>query len=180
MTYWRRRANRRYFSKNAAGKYVYSGAYYRYDTPERPRKRALRELWVCCILAAAAGLAAGCVPAPGLTKCAYVMIPYLVGLVAACSMIWSVGQLAAGGDPLREDVYDTTVKRLPRRAAVTGAADGLAVLGEAIYLVRVGAGENAASAAVFLALELAAVLAALGIVRRMGKTTWTKFQKPEE
>ena len=176
----KRRSYLDHFHKNAAGEYIYSGEHYAYTTEKKPRRRALGELWVLCALAVATTLVGGCIPVPGLSGCAYVLIPYVVGVIASCSLIWTMGQLSAGGDPLREYVYLTTVKKLPHRTLITAAASCLAVLGEAVYLLRIGGGEKTGLAVLFLVLEVvAAVSAALAWGCCKG-LSWDKTKKRED
>lgn len=173
----RRSSYLEHFHRNAAGEYIYSGDYYAYATQEIPRRRALGELWLYTGLALAAFLTGGCIRVPGLGDCAYVLLPYMGGSIAAGSLIWTMGQLSAGGDPLREYVYQVTVKRLPRRMLIMGAAACLSLVGEGAYLLLHGGAGRTGLGVLFMALEaLAAVCGALG--RRRGRgLSWTKTEK---
>lgn len=175
-----RKKRRRYldhFHKNAAGEYIYSGEYYVYDGIGKPFRRAMTELWLCCGVAAAANLAVGCIPVPGLSRCAYVLLPYVVAIIAAFSTIWSMGQLSAGGVSLREYVYETTVKKLPRRLVITAVFSGLVVAGELIYLLRNGAGDKIGFVILFFALQVAATAAAALGRKVLSGLSWSKSQK---
>ncbi len=166
-----------HFHRNAAGEYIYSGAHYVYATQEIPRRRALGELWVYTGLALGAFLAGGCIRVPGLGGCAYVLLPYVAGVIASGSLIWTMGQLSAGGDPLREYVYQVTVKRLPRRMLMMGAAACLSLVGEGVYLLSQGGAGRTGLGVVFMLSEaLAAVCGALGWRRGRG-LSWTKTEK---
>lgn len=162
------------FHKSASGEYIYAGDHYAYSTTRKSRKRALAELWLFCGGAAAATLAGGCTPAPGISRCGYVILPYMASLIAAFSLIWTMGQLAAGGDPLRAYVYEVTVKKLPHRAMITAVLSGLTIVGEGIYLVLNGAAGRTGFAALFLLLEAAAAVLAVLSKVSVSKLSWTK------
>ena len=151
----RRRAYLEYFHKNAAGEYVYSGAVYTYDGENR--KRALTGLWACLGVAAALTILGGCVPVPGLTHVWYILIPYVLSVIAVFMALWSLGEIAAGGDPLREYVYEKSVKRLKRRTVETSICSALAFVGELVYCVQTGS--LVLAAGLFLGWELVSALA---------------------
>lgn len=170
----KRRAYLDHFTKNAAGEYVYSGDCYTFQNVGKSRKRALTELWVYFGCAAAAVLAAGCIPAPGVGHCAYVLIPYVASLIAVFSCIWTVGQLTAGGDPMREYVYLDSVEKLPRRSVITAVCELLALVGEFVFLLRNGAGERLAYGLLFLVLMAGSTLAVFLGRRCISRLKWSK------
>ena len=137
MSAGRRRGELEEIRRNAAGEYVYTGDLYVYRG-SRPRVRALIGLWGLSGGAALAALIAGLLPAPGMTGCWYVPIPYVLTLAAAAGVLWSLGQITSGGDPIRSFVYETATGRLPRRQRVTAALAALTAAGEGIYLLRHG------------------------------------------
>lgn len=132
----KRRAYLSYFHKNAAGEYVYSGALYTYDGENR--KRALTGLWACLGVAVALTILGGCIPVPGLTHVWYILIPYVLSVIAICMGLWSLGEITAGGDPLREYVYEKSVKRLKRRLVLAAVCAALSLIGELVYAVQTG------------------------------------------
>lgn len=172
----KRRAYLDHFTKTASGEYVYAGGYYAFQDAGKSRKRALAELWICWGCATAAILAGGCIPAPGVGSCAYVLIPYVAAVIAAFSMLWAVGQLTAGGDPLREYVYRDSVEKLPRRSLATAVCALLALAGEGVYLALHSGQAGAAWGAGFLALMAVSAGAALWCRSAILRLKWTKNQ----
>jgi len=159
--------------KNAAGEYIYTGAFYRYATPELPRKTALMRLWLMGGLSAGAALTAGVLPAPGAMDAFYVVIPYVLGVIAEVSVLWALGRLSLGGDPVRAYVWETAVTHLPRRALLAAVLLGLAVLGECLFLLLHR--DSGPMAAAFLALLLASGALLLGCRRLLGKLRWERL-----
>lgn len=173
----KRRGRRDYlndFRQNAAGEYLYTGEHYAFVEQGRSRRRFLTELWLLCGGALAAAVAAGCIPAAGMDGCFYVLIPYVVGLMAAVSLCWGLGRLTAGGDPLRAYVYQETVEKLPGRAALTAAAAGVTLTGTAIHLILLGFEGKFWSSVLFLVLEATVLAFSLLAKRWVQGQTWTK------
>lgn len=162
------------FHRTASGEYVYSGEHYTFQSQGKSRRRAMTELWLSCTVAVAAVVAGGCIPAPGVGNCAYVLIPYVAAVIAAVSGIWSLGQLTAGGDPLRAYVYDDTVKKLPLRLILTAVFAGVSCLGEGLFLLLNGGQGKTGFAVLFLVLEAAATLAAVLGRWAFSRLTWSK------
>ena len=133
----RRRGELDRIQRNAAGEFIYTGLWYVYQGG-LPRKRMLAELWIFCGGAVLAILAAGLLPAPGMSGCWYVPVPYVLCLAAAASALWSLGQLTAAGDPVREHVRETGCRRIPMRLLAAAALAAFTALGEGIYLLRSG------------------------------------------
>lgn len=173
----KRRGRRDYlndFRQNAAGEYLYTGEHYAFAEQGKSRRRFLTELWLLCGGALIAAVAAGCIPAAGMDSCFYVLIPYVVGLVAAVSLCWSLGRLTAGGDPLRAYVYQETVEKLPGRGALTAAAAGLTLIGAVIRLILFGFEGEIWGSILFLALEAIILAASLLAGQWVRRQKWTK------
>ncbi len=170
----KRRAYLDHFTKTASGEYVYAGGHYIFQNTGKSRKRALLELWLLGGGGAFAVLAGGCIPAPGVGNCAYVLIPYVASVIAVFSMLWAVGQLSLGGDPIREYIYRDSVEKLPRRAVITAVCTLLALVGEGIYLALHR--QALAWGAVFLVLMALGAGAALWSRRTIKRLNWTKKQ----
>ena len=152
----KRRAYLEYFHKNAAGEYVYAGDHYAYSGTDAERKRALTGLWSCLGAAAALMVLGGCIPVPGLARTWYILIPYVLSVMAVFMGLWSLGELTAGKDPLREYVYERSVKRLRRRSLEVSALAALSLIGELVFAVRTGG--FSVSTGLFLGWEAAASL----------------------
>ena len=67
------------FRQGADGKYVYAGAHY-VCRSDRPFGRYLAYVWIASAISFLSAVAGGCIGAPGMRGCAYLIIPYLVEL----------------------------------------------------------------------------------------------------
>ena len=159
------------FYQDVSGKYVYRGKMYSYDGP-LPRKSALGRAWLYTGVAAAALLANGFVPNPALNGCFYVVIPYVLGLIAACSTAWALGRITAAGEQLRAYVYEETAQQLPMRCtlALIGSAAGAA--GQILYLLLHGLQQGWGLMLVFLAFQIAATVALYKLKQFKFETFW--------
>ena len=130
-----RRAHLNSFVLNAEGDYGYQGISYAFEGQGKSRKRFFIELWILGALAAAATILAGCIPAPGMDDCFYVLLPYLGEVAAVGRLIWALIRLTAGGDPLRAYVFEATVEKIPRRAVTSMVFAGIGAVGCIIFLI---------------------------------------------
>lgn len=164
------------YQKDASGKYVYTGALYAYGSGNgKTRRRAYAELWGLSIAAFVAVIACGFMYVPGMTRCAYVLIPYAAGLFTGGSVLWGVINLTAGGNPMERMDYETTVTKIPGRAAACAVCTAVTVICEAVYLILNGIGEYAAvSTALFFVLECISCGAAILIRILMSRLEWTE------
>jgi hypothetical protein len=149
------------FEKNNSDQYEYRGTIYTYDDKALSYGRWLARLWICGIVMAAAVLVNGCIPAPGMQNCIYVLLPYVLQLLAAVSVCWAIVRLTAGGAQLREYIYQATVEKLPMRTMLTAILAIAAAVGEVIFLIRNGAGDYLRAAICFLVLEAVTASAAV-------------------
>lgn len=164
-----RRAHLNDFYRDVAGNYVYTGTCYVCRAAEQERTALLRRLWLLTAVLAAAVLAGGCISAPGMDRCFYVLLPYAaeVGLIG--SVVWAMTRWQAREYPMREYVYKATVQALPGRCLAEAVLAGAGIIAEGVYLLLSGSGGRGAMAAVYLllkAVSLAAALFARHIVRR--------------
>lgn len=161
----KRHSKLEYFQRNAAGEYIYTGKHMSYVSTERSRKRLLLALWGLGAVGTACLLACGFLPVKGFDGCFYVLLPYIVSLIAAFSCLWTIGELTGGGDPLRQYVHDATVLKLPGRAMVSAVAALACILGEIVSCALNGAdGETGSLIAFFLLLAVGA--GAMVLLRR--------------
>lgn len=170
----RRREYLNDYQKDASGKYVYTGRMYAFDSKSgKSRKRAYALLWVLCAAAFGAVLGCGFLYVPGMLGCAYVLLPYAAGLIAAGSVLWCVINLTAAGDPMERYEYETTVEKLPGRTAAAFICAAAALLGEIIYLIINGAeGYSVVHTIIFIALQCIAGGAAFGVRKLFAKLEW--------
>lgn len=167
----KRRAYLEYFHKNAAGEYVYAGDLYEFQGDARIRRRALIRLWTCLGAAAALTVLGACIPVPGLTGTWYILIPYVASVIALFAALWSLGEITAGGEPLREYIYEKARKRLRFRMILAAACAVLALVGELVFSLPRGI---TASGGLFLGWEaVSAGTAGLGTFQ-LSRLHWSK------
>ncbi len=159
-----------HYQVNAGGEYVYTGKYLKYQNTGKSRKRALLELWGVAAAMTACVITCGCIPAPGMVNTFYVLIPLMAEIVLAVTCLWALGQITAEGDPMKEYVYEDSVKKLPGRFLATAVFAGITILTELLFLIL--SGGMGLLAAVVLLLQAAALALALLGRRLMGKTRW--------
>ncbi len=143
----------------------------------RTRKRLLLELWILGAAAMICLLAGGFLPVESFRGCGYVLFPYMVALLAAVAVLWCLGELTGGGEPLKTYVYESTVPRIPRLAVLSALAAVLCVLGQAIRCAKNGS----CSRAELLFMLLEAVGAVLMVLLRQSlmRAQWVKRDKPQ-
>lgn len=162
---------------SAAGEYVYDGEHYTYLNKGKTRPRALAELWALTAACAAAAVVSGCLNASGAGNCVYVLLPYVLEVAFAGSLVWGLARLTSGGEPLRGYVYEATIPKLPGRAAACAVAAGLGFLGEGVYLLLNGFGGKTAASIAYLALKPVCAGLALLLRRSLRGLEWQKKQK---
>lgn len=175
-----RRAHLNDFYRDVSGSYVYTGACYVCAAGERQRAALLRRLWLLTAVMAAAVVAGGCIAAPGMSRCFYVLLPYAAEVGCTGSVVWAMTRWQAREYPMREYVYKATVKALPGRCAAEAAAAGAGAAAEVVYLLLSGAGGRGAMAALYLLLKAAALAAALLARRTVLRSAWEPVGKNRE
>ena len=169
----KRRGRRAYlndFTTNLQGDYVYQGSHFHYVGAE-PWKLRLRRVWGLTAGMAAGLFAGGLLPAAGMNGVLYVVLPYIVSVIAGVSVVWAAVKLRREGK-LRSYVYEASILRIPGRARVTAAAALLAAAGEGLNLIRNGSGGKTAATLLYLLLELLAAAAAWLLARRVAAADW--------
>ena len=138
------------------------------------RGRLLATLWGALAVAVIATVAPGAANPAGLTGCPYVVLPYMLQVVALVSLAWALGRLsvALGGDGrVRVYVRDETIGALPGRCLLAAALALVCAVGEAVYLtvssVAVGPAEVA-----LLACEVVVVCALVVACRTARASEW--------
>lgn len=143
-----------------------------YVSTEKSRKRLLLELWGLGTAGTICLLLSGFLPLRSFRGCFYVLLPYMIALVAVISCLWTIGELTGGGDPLRQYVHDATVLKLPGRAMVSAVAALACISGEIVSCALNGAdGEIGALIAFFLLLAVGAGAMVL-LRRRIRGAVW--------
>lgn len=175
----RRRTYLESFHKDQDGKYVYQGDVYTYQGSGGPDgesglRRELRKLWGWCIVLMGSLAVAGCVTAPGMDNCFYVLLPYAAGLMAGISVCWALCRLTSGGNPMKAYVYESSVTALPVRAILTALCAGLCIIGELVFVLRQGIGEKTVSFWIFLALDISVILSSLMLRKKILSMQWMR------
>ncbi len=184
-----RRAYLNSFRKNKEGKYDYTGNVYYFEgndiegngvegngfgeNGETLRSRLIK-LWLPGAVLMGCLIAAGCISAPGMDNCFYVLLPYAASLMAGISMLWALGRMTAGGNPLKEYVYQASVEKLPERAAMTVFFTAAAAAGEAIYICLHGTEGKLAGFCIFMLLNFVSAGAAFMLRREIQTMKWIK------
>ena len=170
----KRRAYLDSFRKNEEGTYDYTGSLYQYNGGSHGLRRSLIKLWGLCAVLMGSLIAAGCISAPGMDNCFYVLLPYAAALMAGVSVLWALCRMTSGKNPLKEYVYEASVGKLPERAVMTAAFGAAAIIGEAVYICLHGMGGKTVGFGVFVLLDFAAAGAALVMRREILRMSWTK------
>ena len=109
------------FHLNVSGEYVYEGELYALeDKPQHAAKK--KKFWVLTALLTAVSVAGGCLPAPGMSNCFYVILPYLGELTCSLLVAWAAVRLGTNWSAVREYVYERSVPVLPRRESLPRSA----------------------------------------------------------
>lgn len=149
------------FRQAANGEYIYIGATYHFQGEKDARKRGLLRWGILAVGMAVCAVLGGFIAAPGTANCAYVLIPYTVALLSACSVLWGYIRLAAGGDPLRSYIYKATVRQFPLRTILTAVGAACTVVGELCFVAIHGTQGHVLEMVVFLVSEAMALALAL-------------------
>ena len=154
------------FHLNVSGEYVYEGELYALeDKPQHAAKK--KKFWVLTALLTAVSVAGGCLPAPGMRNCFYVILPYL-------GVAWAAVRLGTNWSAVREYVYERSVPVLPRRAAAAAVFAALGAVAEIVFLAVAAEERHLPWGAVYLLLKAVGVFAAWEIRRLFLASNWGK------
>ena len=173
----KRRAYLDDFKVNEEGKYDYTGTVYQYEADEDPEnelRRELLKLWGLGMVLMSSLIGAGCISAPGMDNCIYVLLPYAAALIAGISVFWAFCRLTSGRNPLKEYVYEASVGKLPGRTVMTIFCVVMDIVGEIVYICFHGIGEKLAGLFLFAVLNLLAAASAVLMRRRILGMNWKK------
>ena len=160
-----RRAHLNDFYRDVAGNYVYTGTCYVCRAADGERAALLRRLWLLTAVMAAAVVAGGCISAPGMSRCFYVLLPYAAEMGLTGSVVWAMTRWQAREYPMREYVYKATVRALPGRCLAEAVLAGAGIIAETVYLILSGSGGPAAEGRIPCG---SAVCAVSGAAKRLG------------
>lgn len=140
------------FRLNGKGEYIYSGALYGYRG-EKPLKRLKGEILLLSLLPAACAVVSGCIPAPGMINCFYVIIPWVLEIAAAFSLVWAAVKFAGAKLPLRGYIYESTLAAFKPRCIFNCTACILELISFCVFVIINGTGGKTAAALGFLLLK---------------------------
>ena len=123
------------FYRDVSGNYVYTGTCYVCRAADGERAALLRRLWLLTAVMAAAVVAGGCISAPGMSRCFYVLLPYAAEMGLTGSVVWAMTRWQAREYPMREYVYKATVRALPGRCLAEAVLAGAGIIAETVYLL---------------------------------------------
>lgn len=167
------------FHLNVAGEYVYGGALYACQSDDAAQRRIKRAVWGMAAVLIAAGAAGGCIPAPGMQNCFYVLLPYLGEFLSAGSVIWALAKLGTDWSAVREYNYRKSVAVLPVRTVVTAVFSGLGIVCELVFFfVNDHAGQTF-FALLYVLLKLTALLSVLVLRAEIMQAEWGKLPKKD-
>ena len=106
--------------------------------------------------------------------CAYLIIPYLVELALARSIVWAAFRLSEGGARLRDYEYRSAVESVPRRCIAFLVLAAVGALSETVYLILSGNEGRVISAILFFVLKALEILSALALRDIVRKTQWER------
>ena len=167
------------FRRTASGEYIYIGPTYCFQGEDHVRRQGVRRWGILAVGMTVCASLGGFILAPGTANCAYILIPYVLAFLSACSVLWGFVRLAAGKDPLRSYVYEATVKQFPLRTILTAVGAAGTLVGEVCYVALNGTQGLVAGMAVLLVSEAAALALAL-LWRPLGRDMKWEYREGAE
>ena len=160
------------FHPTADGSFVYAGTSLHWDPIGISRAKALFLFGGLALVQAAAAVVCGCIPAPGMLNCFWVILPYIASATALFLLIWALVRLTLSGNPLREYVHRATVGRFPVLTGACMLACILTGLAEAVFLLVYGASGQGRQAGLFLVCQALGAVCPLLWRRLCGRLRW--------
>lgn len=164
---WNRYSKASQFTPGAGGELAYIGRYFTFQETEISYRGSMRRRIALVAGSSVAALVCGFMPVPALNNTWYVLLPYMLTVLAVVSQVWAVCRMAYWGNPLREYIYDATVRQLPLRIMLSMVLSMCTLCGQICYLVLHGLqeGRNFSNFA-FLALFIVVFVCSM-VWRRM-------------
>ena len=162
---------------NAAGEYVYTGAYYIAVAEGKSPERLMRGILGLAVAAFALLAAAGCLSTCTASGAFYVTIPYVLAVVLSAVCIYDSATIIHERCKLTTHSYEKSAQRIKGFLMVAAVCAFVAATGHAVHMVVKGtAATRAADILYFVACQAAAVLCCLAF-RAKKQILWQKSAK---
>lgn len=163
------------YKKIATGEYIYTGPKYEFTSKiGKARKRWMFEMLLFDILIFAVILVPGFLNVPGLNYCAYVLLPYVAGILVFGYLFVVLVRLAAAKELVKAWEYDKSIKPMPAATRIGMVVCIASILCETIYLIINGAAGAAINAVVFVVCHIVAAVLAVFMVKSVTNVQWKK------
>ncbi len=159
------------YKPKKGGGYEYKGKRYAYRGDQSFKSMLIR-LWAFGGGAFACMIVAGSVSPPGINGCAYVILPYAAGVIAAVSIVWALCRLTARGQSLEKHVYEATVEALPKRGIMFLFFSAISLAGLAVYVIFNGFQQKFIHFLVFFAAQILGMVLIILLGRYIKSIEW--------
>lgn len=166
------------FKPSISGEYIYSGNHYGYADDGKELKRFNVQIRLLAMLIFASAVVGGCIPSAGMDECFYVIIPFIIEVITAAVTGWAVIRLNTAQIPLREYVYNSTVKQLPLRAAFCEIFAAIGFVCAAVYVIINGFDGKLAATVIYFVLKLISMFGCY-LLRRIVKSSKWQIIAPD-
>ena len=145
----REKARLRDITEDAHGNMVYTGDSFRMgDAGSRFRFITVLISLAACVIGS------GCIDAAGAAGSFYVIFPYIGEVSALFGLCWTSVRVLAGRDRVRKYIVDNARTRIPGACRVLTVFAVLGLMLSGLYLLRNGAGGQAAKSVMYLVLKI--------------------------
>ena len=138
-----RRAYLNDFLLNERGEYEYQGRLLHFEGTEDEYRRTMRLSIEAVVLMAILIIVPEILPSVPMSRFPVSAVLWLVQLISAGLVVYSVWKMCRGRNPIREYVHKASVKRLPGQTIVCAAASLALAVEQTIYILINGVKENA-------------------------------------
>lgn len=122
------------YVRDLGGDYTYSGAYFKFDMPEKELRHVKAALAVLTSALAALFVFAGMLNSAG-SRILYVILPYAVMLLPILFMLSDIYKIAVIIRPMTRKQYDHSVVQLKRSTVAVIIFSAMSAVGDIIYLL---------------------------------------------
>ncbi|MBQ8831669.1 MAG: hypothetical protein IJ017_08720 [Oscillospiraceae bacterium] len=161
------------YKKTASGEYVYSGLRYEYESMTGKKRSVwMREILLMCIAAFAVMFPPGFMHVPGLSYCAYVLLPYGAAIIVSGYLLVIAGRLAMAKDDVKAWEYDKSIKAFPAATILLAVVSVIGIICEIIYVVLNGMNGRTLEFIVYMVCQLISGALAILISRQVKTVNW--------